>query len=165
MADNGEGITTLPNDTVIDFIDGKLRKKTPEEYVRQNVERSLVHEYRYTREEIAVELPIKVGSSRNKRVDLAIFLEGKLQRQENITILVECKKEGTSPRDKNEGVDGLKSYMAACLNCQFGLWTNGSDERLCFRKTEKSSIIEFDLALDIRDYQDLWRRPAHPVLS
>jgi len=32
----------VPDGKVIELIDGKLRRDTPEEYVRQNVERSLV---------------------------------------------------------------------------------------------------------------------------
>ena len=62
---------SIPPGKLIDFIDGKLRNKTAEEYVRQNVERSLVQEYQYPREDIAVEFPVKLGSSR-KRVDIAI---------------------------------------------------------------------------------------------
>lgn len=139
---------TAPENTVIDFIDGKIRKKTPEEYVRQNVARSLVQEYRYTRDEIAVEFRVKVGSAR-KAVDIAIFQEGKPHRQEHITLLLECKKEGVSPHDKKEGVEQLKSYMAACVNCQFGLWTNGTDERLCYRKDISSNTILFEEVIDI----------------
>lgn len=141
-------ITTIPDDTVIDFIDGKSRKKTPEEYVRQNVERSLVQEYLYRREDIAVEYRIKIGSSR-KAVDLAIFLDDKPRSQDNISMILECKREGVSPSDKREGVDQLKSYMAASVNCKFGMWTNGSDERLCFRKDENNDVIEFNSINDI----------------
>src|SRR5687767_11261153 len=104
-----------PQALVIDFIDGKARRKTPEEYVRQNTERALVQEYRYPRDEVAVEFRIKVGSAR-KPVDLAVFYEGKPHGQEFILMLVECKKEGVSPYDKKEGVEQLKSYMAACPN-------------------------------------------------
>src|SRR5260370_28848755 len=53
--------------------DGVLRNDTPEEHVRQRVARSLVEEYGYDRTDIEVEFPIKMGSGRRKRVDLAIF--------------------------------------------------------------------------------------------
>ncbi len=36
--------TTLPDGKICDFIDGKIRNDTPEEYVRQNIERRLVLE-------------------------------------------------------------------------------------------------------------------------
>jgi type I restriction enzyme M protein len=123
---------SIPDDRVVDYIDGTLRKKTPEEYVRQNIERSFVLEYQYPRDEIAVEFPIRVGSSR-RRVDLVVFEEGKKAEQANAVIVCETKKASTSPQSKSEGIAQLQSYMAACLNARFGIWTNG-DDRYCFEK-------------------------------
>src|ERR1700683_4207506 len=137
-----------PEDKVLDFIDGNIRNKTQEEYVRQNVERSLVQEYRYKREEIAVEFAIKVGSSR-KRVDLIIFPEGTKHLQNEAFALIECKKEGVSPADKKEGLEQLKSYMAACPNVRYGLWTNGSDQRICLAREVHAGIITFAEITDI----------------
>ncbi|MEB8389448.1 N-6 DNA methylase [Rhodobacteraceae bacterium KMM 6894] len=140
-------MSAIPENVVVDFIDGTLRKKTPEEYVRQNVERSLVQEYKYSKENISVEQSIKVGSSR-KSVDLAIYKDEAEKSQENIRIIVECKKEGTSPKDKKEGVDQLRSYMAACPNCDFGLWTNGSNERICLMRSEKNGTVVLTEVID-----------------
>lgn len=39
------------------------------------------------------------------------------------------------PKDRKEGVEQIHSYMAACVNCEFGMWTNGS-EWFCFRPAE-----------------------------
>lgn len=139
---------SIPDDYLVDFIDGKLRRKTAEEYVRQNVERSLVQEYRYTRDNVSVEFSVKLGSSR-KAVDLAVFPDGKPHAQDQAFMLIECKREGCSPHDKKEGIDQLKSYMAACVNCRFGLWTNGSNERICFQKEVTSDGIEFAEIVDI----------------
>jgi type I restriction enzyme M protein len=147
---------------VIDFIDGTSRRKTPEEYVRQNVERSLVQEYRYTRDDIAVEFRIKVGSARQK-VDLVIFREDAPRSQENILIIVECKKEGVSPHDKKEGIDQLKSYMASCANCHFGVWTNGSDERICLKREDSEGIAEFIEVIDFPLKGEAWRDTDVPT--
>ena len=139
---------SVPSKKLVDFIDGKLRNKTAEEYVRQNVERGLVQEYQYPRDEIAVEFPVKLGSSR-KRVDIAVFEEGRAHHQDNLIILVECKKEGTSTEDKRDGIAQLQSYMSACPNCRYGLWTNGTDERICFGRDERSGRVEFPTIVDI----------------
>ncbi|MGV2391223.1 MAG UNVERIFIED_CONTAM: type I restriction enzyme HsdR N-terminal domain-containing protein [Microcystis novacekii LVE1205-3] len=40
-------LPTLPDGKVCDFIDQKTRNDTPEEYVRQNIERRLVLELGY----------------------------------------------------------------------------------------------------------------------
>ncbi len=123
---------SVPDGKRIDFLTGKQVKDTPEEYVRQNLERALVRQYGYAKDHCAPEVPIKVGSSR-KRVDVVVWREGDVHGQEHAYILVECKKSGTSAKGKTDGVDQLKSYMAACLNAKFGLWTNG-DDRYCFAK-------------------------------
>ena len=52
--------------------------------------------------------------------------------------MVETNKPKTSLSDKKDGVGQLKSYMAACLNARYGLWTNG-DDRICLAKRASSS--------------------------
>lgn len=125
-------LTTIPSGKVVDFITGKLMNDTPEEYVRQNIEMSLILEYRYEREQIEVEFSIKVGAAR-RRVDIAIFPPGVAHIQDNIAVIIETKKQGTNPSDKKEGVEQLKFYMYACPKCTDGMWTNG-DDRTCQRK-------------------------------
>lgn len=133
----------VPQGMVVDFIDNTFRKNTPEEYVRQEMEKSLVREYKYERTEVAVEFGVKVGSSR-KRVDLAIFHEGARHLQENVWTIVECKAEDVSPNDRKEGIDQLKSYLAACVNAEFGIWTNGKGgARACFRRVRTDKGIDF----------------------
>jgi putative type I restriction-modification system, M subunit len=48
-------IQIIPEGKVRDYIDGTIRKETPEEYVRQTVEKRLVIEHKYSKEQIAVE--------------------------------------------------------------------------------------------------------------
>jgi type I restriction enzyme M protein len=89
-------LATLPDGKVCDFIDQKIRNDTPEEYVRQNIERRLVLELGYLPEQIEVEYPIKQGS-KTVRLDLAIFREGDQHNQESIWIIIECKKDFSTP--------------------------------------------------------------------
>ena len=51
------------------------------------------------------------------------------------------------PEHKKEGVEQLQSYMAACANAEFGMWTNGQ-ERFCYRKIIEEGKIRF---VDIPD--------------
>ena len=142
-------VTTLivPRGKIVDFIDGKLRDETPEEYVRQEIEKSLVREYHYSREEIAVEFRVKLGS-KSKRADLAIFPEGAPHQQQHAWAIIECKASDVPPEDKDDGVDQLKSYMAGCVNASLGMWTNGQ-QRFCYRKVEKDGRLEFTEILDL----------------
>ena len=116
-------VATLPDGKICDFIDQKIRNDTPEEYVRQNIERRLVLELGYLPEQIEVEFSIKVGS-RRVRADLVIFQENVPHAQENVWIIIECKKDSVQPTGKKDGIEQLKSYMLVC-GAEWGMWTNG----------------------------------------
>ena len=96
------------------LITGKLRKETPEEYVRQEYCRILLDVYNYPKSHIDVEYSIKVGSS-DKRCDIVVF-NSEEKSQDNIYWIVETKK-----KDEKEGVDQLWSYMSA-TTAKFGTW-------------------------------------------
>lgn len=156
----------VPQGKIVDFINGTLRKETPEEYVRQEIEKSLVREYKYPREEIAVEFGIKFGVKR-KRADLVVFPEGMAHKQEHAWAIIECKAPNISPNNKEEGVDQLKAYLAASVSAEFGMWTNGQD-RLCFRKVSKQRGHEFaeinDIPVKGKSLEDT-ERPSFSSLS
>ena len=67
-------VIKVPDGMVCDYIDGKFRKDTPEEYVRQTIEKRLVNEHKYKPEQIKIEFSLKLGS-RRPRADIAIFLK------------------------------------------------------------------------------------------
>jgi type I restriction enzyme M protein len=123
---------SVPEGKRLDFLTGRVVNDTPEEYVRQNIEKALIRQYRYNPADCEPEFPIRVGSSR-RRVDVAVFRPGQARIQENIHILVETKRNGTPRSSRTEGIDQLKSYLAACLNAVYGIWTNGED-RVCLAK-------------------------------
>ena len=76
---------------VLDYIDGVTqRNETPEEYVRQEIAKSLVREYGYEKQEISVEFALKLGT-RKPRADLVIFDEGEPHTQDRARVIIECK--------------------------------------------------------------------------
>lgn len=133
---------------VLDYIDGiSQRPDTPEEYVRQEIAKSLVREYGYAKTDIAVEWPLKFGSKR-VRADIAIFAPQSTRDQSNVRILVECKKESIRPADRKEGVSQLESYLSACPNAEYGLWTNGL-ELECIRVVTVNGLRTMESVPDI----------------
>jgi type I restriction enzyme M protein len=152
-------IVAVPEGKILDFITKKIVNDTPEEYVRQNIEKALFRQYKYMLSDCIPEFSIKVGST-NKRVDIVVFEAGKPHKQENTYILIETKKAKTNPHGKKDGIEQLKSYMAACLNARYGLWTNG-DERYCFAKREKHGKFYFEETPEIPSFgqteDDLYR--------
>jgi type I restriction enzyme M protein len=136
---------------ILDFIDGRTqRRETPEEYVRQEIAKSLVREYRYAKGTIAVEFTLRLGS-RKPRADLVVFPPDIPHQQENALLIVECKASSVKAADKKEGVGQLQSYMAACPNVTYGMWTNGI-ERFCYRRVEKSGKVAAEEVPDIPQF-------------
>ncbi len=135
---------------ILDFIDGATqRDETPEEYVRQEIAKSLVREYGYAKKNICVEYTLRLGS-RKPRADLVIFPEGD-QLQGNAHIIVECKAPTVKSSDRKDGVGQLQSYMAACPNVTYGMWTNGV-ERFCFRRIERNGNVTFEDTPDLPEF-------------
>ncbi len=133
----------IPEGKICDYIDGKFRNDTPEEYVRQNIEKRLVNEHKYRVDRIAVEYTLRVGS-RKPRADIVIFSDENVERsQENIYIIIETKSEKIEPTAKKDGVEQLKSYMAVCLNCEWGLWTNGKYKEVWRKIATQKGKFEF----------------------
>lgn len=42
-------VGSVPEGKILDFLTGRFFQDTPEEYVRQNIEKALVRQYRYER--------------------------------------------------------------------------------------------------------------------
>ncbi len=87
---------------IVDFIDGKIRKDSETEQIRQNFERTLIEEYNYHPEDVSVDFKIKVmdGSRKvTKTVSLAILPDKKSSNptQDDVYILIMVVKPKTQP--------------------------------------------------------------------
>ncbi|MGB4339311.1 MAG: N-6 DNA methylase, partial [Candidatus Hydrothermia bacterium] len=107
---------------VRDFLTNRLIRLTPEEQVRQIMLMRLVQEYEYPKEWIKTEFEIQKGSKRIGPADIVVFKDAKSKDQENIWIIVETKR-----KERSDGIEQLKSYLAPCLNAKFGIWFNGNN--------------------------------------
>ena len=125
------------------YVTGVLRRDKPEEHVRQRWARSLVEEYGYDISDMDVEFPIKMGS-RSKSADLVVFHPGAPKMQENILIVIEAKRADALPQQRQDGIEQLKSYMAACSRCRHGLWVGA--EKAAYSKSSSGTIED---AIDI----------------
>lgn len=138
-------IIVIPDGKICDYIDGKFRKDTPEEYVRQTIEKRLVNEHKYVPSQVQIEYTLTVGSNK-PRADIVVWdkdIPVADQGQNNIKIIIECKKETVNPKGKKDGISQLQSYMSVCPNCEWGMWTN-SIEKYVFKKyADESGNIQF----------------------
>lgn len=151
--------TPIPPGYIRCYLTGGLRRDTPEEHVRQRWGRSLVEEYGFRKADLGIEVPIRLGRAR-KRADLAVYRSGAPRTQENILILVEAKRDDRKPSDGQAGEEQLKSYMAACSSCRFGLWVG--QERRAF----ELAAGRFEEIADIpRSGADHPTLPTHATLA
>lgn len=136
-------VVVIPDGKICDYIDGKFRNDTPEEYVRQTIEKRLVNEHKYVPSQIKIEYALQVGS-RKPRADIVIWEKDvSEQTQGTAKLIIECKKETVDARNAKEGIAQLQSYMSVCPNCEWGMWTN-SIQKFVFRKgTDSSGNISF----------------------
>lgn len=104
-----------------DFLSGKWIRHTPEEEVRQIMLRRLSLEYGYPKALMATEFPIHKGSKKIGPADIVVFRDEKERSQHNIWIIVEVKR-----KEKTDGIDQLKSYLAPCKEARYGVWFNGN---------------------------------------
>lgn len=142
-------VIAIPDDKICDYVDGKFRNDTPEEYVRQTIEKRLINEHKYAASQIKIEYTMQLASSK-KRADIVIFDKDCAdQTQENIRIIIECKSEKIELTNAKDGVAQLKTYMSACSNCEWGMWTNGKQKEVCRKVVNEQGQIVFE------DYNDI----------
>ncbi|MCI9469204.1 MAG: N-6 DNA methylase [Oscillospiraceae bacterium] len=142
-------VIVIPDGKICDYIDGKFRNDTPEEYVRQTIEKRLVNEHKYAPSQIKVEFTLQVGSAK-PRADIVIWDKDAIEKTQNtVKIIIECKKETVNARNAKDGIAQLQSYMSVCPNCEWGMWTN-SIQKFVFRKiTDAAGNTNF------REYNDI----------
>ena len=91
------------------------------------------------------------AGSRRTRGDLVVFTPDDRHDQENAYLIVECKSQKIRASDRKEGVGQLQSYLSACPNAAFGMWTNGL-ERFCYRRAVRNGQVAFDEIPDIPSF-------------
>ena len=111
---------------IYDVVRQRWVRATQEEKVRQALVASITKDLSYPLERIAEEIPIKMGSTyASKKADVVIFTD---KTKEIPYIIFESKKPS-----RRDGVEQLKSYINA-TGAPYGVWTNGTEEVILFRK-------------------------------
>ncbi len=128
---------------ILDTIRKKFVRLTPEEWVRQNFVRYLVHEGRYPPGLIAIEVMSKYNNLK-KRVDILVH-----DRSGKPVMIVECKSSGVEINDKV--FDQIVCYNMG-FRVPYLIVTNGLDHFAC-RIDIENSKYEFLNVIPL--YEDL----------
>ena len=133
--DNGEG-QALASDQLYDFITHQPVKNTAKERTLQAVARSLVYEYAFdhTQLERDVNVSCEVTDSHSatkhmrKKANLVVYPEGKPKQLASVVRVAIIQPPNTRTGDPRSGIDLLEDVMGALPACDYGLWTNGTDQ-------------------------------------
>lgn len=118
------GLTTMDKEEkLIDYITKEEISNTPENREAKVVfEKRLHEEYGYSLDQMLPEFRIKKGSTLIGPADIVVFHDPKNKTQDNIHIIVECKR-----KNRTDGIEQLKTYLAGCESAEYGVWFNGDD--------------------------------------
>lgn len=117
------GLSSKKDEKLYDYITKKEIPNKPENReAKVVIEERLNKEYLYPLEEMQPEFPIQKGSVLIGFADIVVFHNSTDLSQENIKVIVECKR-----KDRKDGIEQLKSYLAGCKSAEYGVWFNGND--------------------------------------
>ncbi|UNT55613.1 restriction endonuclease subunit M [Lysinibacillus capsici] len=110
-------------DKLYDYITKQEIQNTPENReAKVVIEERLHQEYLYSLDQMTPEFSIRKGSVLIGNADVVVFHDSNDKSQENIKIIVECKR-----KNRKDGIDQLKTYLAGCQSAEYGVWFNGED--------------------------------------
>lgn len=116
---------------ITDFITGKILHQTKQELIRQAIERMLVDDYEYSKNQMDIEFKIQRNSKKgNKSADIVVFDNSKKKDQTNLHLIVITDNPGTE-------FDHRSISHVIKTTAQFCIWSNG-EKTLFFYKDPKN---------------------------
>ena len=123
---------------VKDYITGEYIPGKPENIEAKIVFEERLHkEYDYDLNQMQPEFKIQKGSALIGPADIVVFHDGKDKIQDNIYIVVECKR-----KERTDGIQQLKTYLAPLSSAKYGVWFNGV-ETVYIKKLDKAPHFKF----------------------
>ena len=112
------GVSKIANEKLYDYITKKEIPNKPENREAKVVMEERLHkEYLYDLDEMMPEYEIRKGSVLVGFADIVVFSNPDDHSQENIKIIVECKR-----KNRKDGIEQLKTYLAGCQSADYGVW-------------------------------------------
>ena len=146
----------LEDNQVMCILTEKARKATSQENNLQSIIRMLNEEYGFDLTDMERDFNViytdpDTRKNKKQKIELVIFEKGKSHEQDHIVRIVIVQDEKIKENDKKKGVTiTLENALAAADNCEFGLWTNGTDIKYLQREDD---AIGFDYTFsDLSDF-------------
>ena len=118
-----EVIEVIEKEKLIDYVTKKEITNTPENREAKIVlEERLNKEYGYDLSQMLPEFRVQKGSTLIGPADIVVFHNSDDLTQDNIFLIVECKR-----KNRQDGIEQLKTYLAGAESAEYGIWFNGED--------------------------------------
>lgn len=138
VIESSVGIEQAEDEKLLDYITKKEIPNTPENREAKLVFEERLHkEYGYDLDQMLPEFRVQKGSTLIGPADIVIFHDSKDKTQDNIFAIVECKR-----KDRNDGIEQLKTYLAGVESAEYGIWFNG-DDIVYLRRLKKAPHWKF----------------------
>ena len=123
VIESSVGLEHTEDEKLFDYITKSEIQNTPENReAKVVIEERLHKEYGYDIDQMLPEFRVQKGSTLIGPADVVIFNDSKAKTQDNIFAIVECKR-----KDRSDGIEQLKTYLAGVESAQYGIWFNGDD--------------------------------------
>ena len=123
VIESSVGLEQPEEGKLYDYITKEEIQNTPENReAKVVIEERLHKEYGYDLDQMLPEFIVQKGSTLIGPADVVIFNDSKNKNQDNIFAIIECKR-----KDRSDGIEQLKTYLAGVESAQYGIWFNGDD--------------------------------------
>lgn len=133
VIEKSAGVDAEKDKKLYDYITKSEITNTPENREAKVVFEERLHkEYGYDISQMLPEFRVQKGSTLIGPADIVVFHDSEDKTQDNIYIIVECKR-----KNRYDGIDQLKTYLAGVESAEYGVWFNG-DEIVYIRRLKKA---------------------------
>lgn len=123
VIESSVGLEQPEDKKLFDYITKEEIQNTPENReAKVVIEERLHKEYGYDLDQMLPEFRVQKGSTLIGPADVVIFNDTKDKTQDNIFAIIECKR-----KDRSDGIEQLKTYLAGVQSAEYGIWFNGDD--------------------------------------
>ncbi|MBN2006284.1 MAG: N-6 DNA methylase [Anaerolineae bacterium] len=171
-----EASDSLLEGQIYDYVTNEPVRDTPVEQILQAVARSLVDEYGFDhtqlQRDVRITLETYTSTGKTKRtrrkLDIVVYPENAPKDDADKIIRV-CivQSPSTKATDNKRGVPLLEEVLGALPDCEYGLWTNGTDLAFRWKRMEKRWLEpQFEDLYDLPGYGETAANlddPTRPV--
>jgi type I restriction enzyme M protein len=138
---------TLEDNQLVCVLSGEIKKATVLENNIQSVALMLNEEYGFDLNDMERDFKIEytdpeTGKTKKQKLEIVIFEKGSSHQQDNIVRIIIVQDDKIKENDKKKGLSAtLENAMGAVVSCEFGLWSNGSNNHFIQKEDD---AIGFD---------------------